>query len=66
MAQAVSRLQDGAFDAILLDLSLPDSFGVDTVAQVNAAAPGVPIVVMTGMDDEATAVEAVRRVRRIS
>jgi signal transduction histidine kinase len=61
MAEAVSRLQDGAFDAILLDLSLPDSFGVDTVAQVNAVAPGVPIVVMTGMDDEATAVEAVRR-----
>ena len=61
MAQAVNRLHDGAFDAILLDLSLPDSFGVDTVAQVNAAGRGVPIVVMTGMDDEATAVEAVRR-----
>ena len=61
MAEALDHLRREAFDAILLDLSLPDSYGVDTVAQVNTAAPGVPIVVMTGMDDEATAVEAVRR-----
>ncbi len=61
MAEAVDHLRREAFDAILLDLSLPDSHGVETVAQVNAAAPGVPIVVMTGLDDEATAVEAVRR-----
>jgi signal transduction histidine kinase len=61
MADAVSHLRRGAFDAILLDLSLPDSQGVETVAQVNAAARDVPILVMTGLDDEATAVEAVRR-----
>ena len=44
-----------------MDLSLPDSRGVGTVAQVNAAAPHLPIVVMTGLDDEATAMEAVRK-----
>jgi signal transduction histidine kinase len=60
MTDAIDRLGREPFDAILLDLSLPDSHGVDTVAQVNAAAEDVPIVVMTGLDDETTAVEAVR------
>ena len=36
-------LRDGRFDAILLDLSLPDSQGLDTVAHANVAAPRVPI-----------------------
>ena len=61
MAEAVRRLSSESFDAILLDLSLPDSHGVKTVAQANAAAPHLPIVVMTGLDDEATALEAVRQ-----
>lgn len=60
LAEAVKCLRRDAFDAILLDLSLPDSQGVDTVSKINAAAPTVPIVVMTGLDDEATAIEAVR------
>ena len=50
-----------SFDAILLDLSLPDSHGVKTVAQVNAVAPHLPIVVMTGLDDEEMGMEAVRQ-----
>jgi signal transduction histidine kinase len=61
MDEAVHRLTSDSFDAILLDLSLPDSRGIDTVAQVNAVAPHVPIIVMTGLDDEATALKAVRR-----
>ena len=61
MAEAVSRLASEPFDAILLDLSLPDSRGVGTVAQINAAAPHLPIVVMTGLDDKATGMEAVRQ-----
>jgi signal transduction histidine kinase len=61
MSQAVERLAQGDFDAVLLDLSLPDSRGIRTVAQANAAAPHLPIIVMTGLDDEATALEAVRR-----
>ena len=39
------------FDVILLDLSLPDSFGFSTVASVRAAYPASPIVVLTGLDD---------------
>jgi signal transduction histidine kinase len=61
MAEARQLLAAEPFDTILLDLSLPDSHGLRTVEQVNAAAPGVPIVVLTGLDDESTAIEAVRR-----
>jgi signal transduction histidine kinase len=61
VSDAVSRLASEPFDAILLDLSLPDSRGIETVAKTIAVAPRLPIVVMTGLDDEATAIEAVRR-----
>jgi signal transduction histidine kinase len=61
MAEAIDCLARETFDAILLDLSLPDSRGLETVAQANGAAPHLPIVVLTGLDDEAAAVEAVRR-----
>jgi signal transduction histidine kinase len=47
-------------DAILLDLSLPDARGLSTVELVRAAAPMLPIVVLTGLDDEALAVQAVQ------
>ena len=42
---------DGGFDVILLDLSLPDSFGFPTVAAMRQAYPTCPIVVLTGLDD---------------
>jgi signal transduction histidine kinase len=61
MADAVARLASDSFDAILLDLSLPDSRGVGTVSQINAAAPHLPIVVMTGLDDKDLGMEAVRQ-----
>ena len=41
-------------DLVLLDLSLPDSYGMDTLKAVRESAPQVPIVVMTGLDDRAT------------
>lgn len=59
--EALSAMAQVCFDALLLDLSLPDSFGFETVERALAAAPHVAIVVLTGMDDEATALEAVRR-----
>ena len=46
---------------LLLDLSLPDSDGVETVERATAAADGVPIVVLTSRDDSAAALEAVHR-----
>lgn len=48
-------------DVVLLDLMLPDCGGLETVDRVHAAAPFIPIIVLTHMDDEASAVEAVRR-----
>jgi len=48
------------FDAVLLDLSLPDSQGLDTVVSFIQAAPEVPVIVMTGYDDMQTGINAVR------
>jgi signal transduction histidine kinase len=60
IADAVARLASDSFDAVLLDLSLPDSPALNTLSRVMAAAPHLPVVVMTGLDDEAKAIEAVR------
>ncbi len=57
--EATDRLRGERFDAILLDLDLPDSRGLDTVNRIKAAAGDMPIVVLSGHDDEAAAVEAV-------
>ncbi len=45
---------------VLLDLSLPDSQGLDTFAKVYAHAPKIPIIVLTGNDDQALALSAVK------
>jgi serine phosphatase RsbU (regulator of sigma subunit) len=52
-------LRGGRFDVVLLDLSLPDSQGLDTCRGFRAGDPGVPVVVLTGLDDETLAVRAV-------
>jgi PAS domain S-box-containing protein len=57
---AVRSVRAGPFDAVVLDLGLPDSAGLDTLEQMQAAAAGVPILVLTGRDDEATAVAAMQ------
>jgi signal transduction histidine kinase len=49
-----------AVDVVLLDLSLPDSHGLDSIARLVAAAPAIPVVVLTGLDDETTALRAVQ------
>ena len=43
---------------VLLDLNLPDSSGLETCRQMSRAAGQVPIIVLTGADDEAIAAEA--------
>ncbi len=57
---AIARLNENHFAAILLDLSLPDSCGIETVAQMHAADPELPIIILTGLDDEAVAIAALR------
>ena len=60
LAQALDRLQQDDVDVVLLDLSLPDSHGFDTFVRLVHAAPRTPIVVLSGLDDEAMAIRAVR------
>src|SRR4029077_6039400 len=57
---ALARLSCEHFDVVLLDLSLPDEQGINTLLRTHAHAPKVPIVILTGLDDEALAVKAVR------
>ncbi|HEU5002047.1 MAG TPA: diguanylate cyclase [Actinomycetota bacterium] len=58
---ARSALAGERFVCILLDLSLPDGEGLESLTQVLALAPGIPVVVLTSRDDEALAVAAVQR-----
>jgi diguanylate cyclase (GGDEF)-like protein len=61
LADALRRLEEERFDAVLLDLNLPDSRGLDTLAKVHARAPSLPLVVMTGSEDEEIAARALRQ-----
>lgn len=58
LSGALRSLGMQSFDAVLLDLSLPDSQGIATLTQVRARNPHVPIVVITGLDDEHTALRS--------
>ena len=61
LAEAKSLVESGVSrDIVLLDLSLPDSFGLETLARWQVIAPKLPVIVLTGSDDEALAVAAVR------
>jgi diguanylate cyclase (GGDEF)-like protein/PAS domain S-box-containing protein len=60
MSDAEHRLASGLFDIILLDLGLPDAQGLGAVRRAHAAAPRTPLVVLTGMDDESLATEALQ------
>lgn len=59
LESALERLRRGGVDLILLDLVLPETQGLETLARVRARAPSVPVVVLTGIDDMSTAVRAV-------
>ncbi|MDZ8085305.1 MAG: ATP-binding protein [Nostoc sp. DedQUE12b] len=56
-SQIESRKQR-RFDLVLLDLGLPDSIGLDTLKKFRAAIPDIPVVVLTGVDDEHLALQA--------
>jgi len=60
LSDAVSRLTREKFDVLLLDLGLPDANGLASVMRAREAAPSVPIVVLTGLDDETTGIGALR------
>jgi len=60
LGAGVNRLRAGKIDAVLLDLSLPDSQGAATFLTAKAVSAGVPIIVLTGQGDEALAVKLVQ------
>lgn len=59
LAKGLERLSDHEVGIVLLDLSLPDSRGLETFAQLHARAPQIPIIVLSGLNDTTVAVEAV-------
>jgi serine phosphatase RsbU (regulator of sigma subunit)/DNA-binding NarL/FixJ family response regulator len=60
LAVGMERLSEDALDLVLLDLGLPDSNGFETFETLYRHAPQVPIVVMTGLEDDALATRAVQ------
>lgn len=60
LADALDRLDKKAYDLILVDLSLPDARGLTSVAMVQAAAPNVPMLVLSGTNAEALAYQSVQ------
>ncbi|NJM72251.1 MAG: response regulator [Scytonema sp. RU_4_4] len=59
LSDALNACSKSIFDIVLLDLSLPDSEGLNTVAKFYTAVPNIPIVVLTELDDEDIALQAV-------
>ena len=60
LSAAIERCASDGIDIILLDLTLPDAEGIDAVIQMHKRVPRVPLVVMTGLDDEALALKAMQ------
>ena len=54
LSDAVTHLARARFDAVLLDLSLPDGYGLSTVRQMQAANPTIAIIVLSGLNDQTT------------
>ncbi len=59
LSAAIDALATGRFSVVLLDLNLPDSSGVETFRRLSAKSNNTPIVVLSGMEDAETAIEAV-------
>jgi two-component system, cell cycle response regulator len=60
LSSAFECLKTWPVDAVLLDLSLPDGYGFETVNQMLSAAPYLPIIILTGLEDEDLAIRAVQ------
>ncbi len=61
LSTGLERLAKNSVDVVLLDLLLPDSQGLETFDRMHSQAPQVPIIVLSGLDDESLALEAVRK-----
>src|SRR6267378_3981690 len=59
LSAALERLAVGEFDVALVDLSLPDSHGLETFERLRTEAPRLPIIALTGLEDEELALRAI-------
>ena len=59
LAEAAESLKDKEYDVVLLDLGLPDSDGIETLQAIAKKNPHIPIVVLTGLNDEDTGLRAI-------
>ncbi|MDH5189096.1 MAG: response regulator, partial [Rhodospirillaceae bacterium] len=60
LGEATEHLKQEDFDLILLDLTLPDSTGLETLSRVRTATPDIAVVVLTATDDESIGLEALQ------
>jgi len=60
LSTAIAEINADSFDVILLDLGLPDSYGLDTLITLLEIEPAAPVIVLTGLADEAVGTEAVK------
>src|SRR5688500_10121671 len=60
LSEGLECLSNTNFDVVLLDLTLGETQGIETFRRVRERAPGVPVVVFTGSDDDALAAEALQ------
>jgi CheY-like chemotaxis protein len=61
LAEAIAHLEDHAPDVVLLDLTLPDGHGLSGAGRIIDAYHHLPVVILTGLDDEAVGLEALHR-----
>src|SRR4051794_4363522 len=60
MLAACSILRDAAIDVVILDVSLPDAHDLEGLIRIRTVAPATPIIVLTGLADQALAIDALR------
>lgn len=61
LSAGLERVAKGGLDLVLLDLSLPDSRGFETFSRLRGAAKDLPVILLTGLDDEDLAIRALRQ-----
>lgn len=59
LGPGLERLKNEKFDVALLDLGLPDSFGLETIKRFSEAAHGLPVIILSGNTDETVSMEGV-------
>ncbi len=60
LAPALEKIREAPFDIVLLDFSLPDSLGMNSLERIREIAPSLPVIILTNLVDQATALKTVR------